>query len=367
MRRALAAAVLLLAAAPAHAHRPSDSTVRLRVEGARVEGRWDIALRDLDAAIGIDDDGDAKVTGRELRAHAAAIAAYALPQLSLAADGEPCALRSGSLGFVRHSDGGYAVLELAADCPHAPRTLAVEYRLLFELDPQHRGLVSVNGGGEVTTAVLRADAPRVEVAIAHRSTAAELAGFVGEGVRHIWAGTDHILFLLALLLPAVLGRRGGDWIPSDGLGQVATEVLKVVTGFTVAHSLTLALAGLGLVRLPSRFVETAIAITVVLAALNNLRPVAHARWPVAFCLGLLHGFGFSNVLGDLGVGGAHLVTALLGFNAGVEIGQAAIVAAFLPLAYSLRRTWLYRRVVLGFGSLAIAAIATYWAIDRFIS
>src|SRR5262249_3805768 len=158
-----------------------------------------------------------------------------------------------------------------------------------------------------------------------------------------------------------------DWIPSDGLGPVTTEVLKVVTGFTVAHSLTLALAGLGVVRLPSRFVETAIAVTVVIAALNNLRPVAHARWPVAFCLGLLHGFGFSNVLGDLGVGGTPLITALLGFNAGVELGQAAIVAAFLPLAYLGRRTWLYRRVVLGFGSLVIAAIATYWAIDRFTS
>jgi hypothetical protein len=219
----------------------------------------------------------------------------------------------------------------------------------------------------VVTAVLRADAPRVEITLAHRSAAAEVAGYVGEGVRHIWAGTDHILFLLALLLPAVLGRRGRDWIPGDGLGQVAAEVLKVVTGFTVAHSLTLALAGLGLVRLPSRFVETAIAVTVVLAAANNLRPVAHARWPVAFCLGLLHGFGFSNVLGDLGVGGTHLVTALLGFNAGVELGQAAIVAVFLPLAHLLRRTAFYRFAVLGVGSLVIVAVAGCWTIERFLS
>jgi HupE / UreJ protein len=366
MKRALVG-LLLLAAVPAYAHRPSDSTVRLWVDGARIEGRWDIALRDLDAAVGLDDDGDEKVTGRELRAHAAAIAAYALPRLAVTADGDVCPLRTKNQGFIRHSDGGYVVLELAADCPHAPRSLAVEYQLLFDLDPQHRGLVSVNAGSEVETAILRADAPRVEVVIAHGSMAAELAGFVGEGVRHIWAGADHILFLLALLLPAVLGRRGSEWIPNDGLGSVATEVLKVVTGFTVAHSLTLALAGLGLVRLPARFVETAIAVTVVLAALNNLRPVAHARWPVAFCLGLLHGFGFSNVLGDLGVGGTRLVAALLGFNVGVEVGQAAIVAAFLPLAYALRRTWLYRRAVLGLGSLTIAGVATYWAIDRFLS
>jgi len=351
-------ALILLGAGAAHAHRPSDSTVRLLVDGARIDGRWDIALRDLDAAVGLDGDGDGKVTGRELRTAARAIDDYALARLVLRADGAPCPARVVDRGFARHSDGGYAVLTLVADCPRPPRRLAVDYQLLFDLDPQHRGLVSVASGNGTQTIILRAGAAHGDFTALALAPGRELVGFIVEGVLHIWAGTDHILFLLALLLPSVLGA---------GLGVVASDVGKTVTAFTVAHSLTLALAGLGIVRLPARFVETAIAVTVVLAALNNLRPVAATRWPVAFCLGLLHGFGFSNVLGDLGMGGGRLVTALLGFNVGVELGQAAIVLVFLPLAYAMRRTWAYRRLVLGLGSLSIAGIATYWAIDRFLS
>ena len=365
MTTRLAAALFLLALAPATAwaHRPSDSTLRLEVEGARVAGRWDIALRDLDAAVGIDDDLDGAIVGRELRAHAAAIAAYALPRLALDADGAPCPARALGQGFAAKSDGGYVALELVADCPRPPRTLGVTYALLFDLDPQHRGLVSVAAARHTETAVLRAGAGRHDFALRASPLAAELAAFVAEGVRHIWAGADHILFLLALLLPAVIPRRPGS--PGDRLGGVAVDVLQVVTAFTAAHSLTLALAGLGLVHLPSRLVETAIALTVVVAALNNLRPAAAARWPMAFCLGLLHGFGFSSVLGDVGASGGQLVLGLFGFNLGVECGQAAIVAAFLPLAYGLRRTWFYRRLVVGAGSVAIAAIAGAWALERF--
>jgi hypothetical protein len=93
-------------------------------------------------------------------------------------------------------------------------------------------------------------------------------------------------------------------------------------------------------------------------------PLARARWQVAFYLGLLHGFGFASVLGDLGVAGAGAVPALLGFNLGVELGQAAIVAVFLPLAFLVRSTWFYRRVVLAGGSLAVAGVAVVWTLER---
>jgi hypothetical protein len=138
----------------------------------------------------------------------------------------------------------------------------------------------------------------------------------------------------------------------------------VVTAFTVAHSLTLALSVLGVVRPPERLVEVGIAVTVFVAALANLLAVAPARWPMAFYLGLLHGFGFSNVLGGLGVTGADAAGALFGFNVGVEVGQSAIVALFLPLAYLLRHTWAYRRLALAGGSLAVACIAAVWTVQR---
>src|SRR5262249_22796523 len=151
-----------------------------------------------------------------------------------------------------------------------------------------------------------------------------IRSFVREGVWHIWLGVDHILFLTCLILPAVFQRRG-RWQAADSLRDVAREVFEIVTAFTLAHSITLVISAVGLVRLPSRFVETAIALSVVAAAVNNLVRAIDARWAVAFALGLLHGFGFSSVLVDLGLPSKELIGALLGFNVGVELGQAAVV------------------------------------------
>jgi hypothetical protein len=141
-------------------------------------------------------------------------------------------------------------------------------------------------------------------------------------------------------------------------------VLKVVTAFTLAHSLTLTLASLHLVALPSRWVESAIAASVALAALNNLVPLFPERRPeVAFGFGLVHGLGFAGVLAGLGLPGSSLALGLFGFNAGVEIGQLALVAAFLPLAFLLRSTRLYRWIVSG-GSALIVAVAMLWLVER---
>ena len=142
-------------------------------------------------------------------------------------------------------------------------------------------------------------------------------------------------------------------------------MFKIVTAFTVAHSITLSLATLGVVTLPTRLVESAIALSVVAAALNNLDPVVGGRrWVVAFLFGLVHGFGFASVLSDLGLPQGALLLALVGFNLGVEVGQLAIVAAFLPVAFLLRDTAFYRRGVLVGGSALIVLIAAVWLVER---
>jgi hypothetical protein len=167
------------------------------------------------------------------------------------------------------------------------------------------------------------------------------------------------------LLPAVLLWGAAGWRPADSFRQAFWDVLRIVTAFTVAHSITLSLATLGLVALPSRWVEAAIALSVVLAALNNVWPLVHSRrWAVAFCFGLIHGFGFASVLQDLGLPREALVLALVGFNLGVEVGQLAIVAVFLPLAFAARRTNFYRSGVLVGGSLLIACVAGVWLAER---
>ena len=188
-----------------------------------------------------------------------------------------------------------------------------------------------------------------------------------EGVWHIWIGLDHILFLLSLLLPSVLVWQAAKqkWHAVDRFGEAFVDVLKVVTAFTIAHSITLSLAALGVVDLPSRWVESVIAASIVVAALNNLWPRVVGRlWMVAFGFGLVHGFGFASVLADLGLPQDALVIALVGFNIGVELGQLAIVIVFLPLAFALRRTALYRRWVMVGGSAVIALLAAVWFVER---
>ena len=185
---------------------------------------------------------------------------------------------------------------------------------------------------------------------------------------HIWIGFDHILFLLSLLLPAVLVWLPPRWLPAPRLRDALIDVAKIVTAFTLAHSITLTLATLGLIALPSRLVESAIAASVMLAALNNLFPLFQGRrWLMAFGFGLIHGFGFATVLSELQLPQDALLLALLAFNGGVELGQLAIVAVFLPLAFGLRASRFYRRVVLQGGSWVIAGLAAVWFVERAFS
>jgi len=189
--------------------------------------------------------------------------------------------------------------------------------------------------------------------------------FLREGIWHIWTGYDHILFLLALLLPSVLRRETGGWFGVNNFRPACLNILKIVTAFTVAHSLTLSLAALEIVKLPSRLTESAIAASVILAAANNLLPLVRERgWIVAFVFGLIHGFGFANALSDLGLTHGTLAITLFSFNLGVETGQLAIVAVFLPVAFLLRRTWFYEWSLLRLGSALIVAVAAIWLAER---
>lgn len=356
--------LLLFLSLPVLAHKASDSYLVLDVQGQEIAGQWDIALRDIEFALGLDLDGNGEITWGELRARHADIAAWALGRLSLQRGGA-CRLRVTDHLIDSHTDGTYAVLQLAGECPAAAGDMTLGYRLLFELDALHRGLLRLTLDGTSQTAVLAPDRAEQRFSAGEVSRLAQFGQYLVEGIWHIWIGFDHILFLLSLLLPAVLVHEAGRWRGVTRFGEALREVLWVVTAFTIAHSITLSLAALGLVSLPSRLVESAIAASVVLAAANNLKPlVEHRRWMVAFGFGLIHGFGFASVLAELGLPRETLVLSLLGFNLGVETGQLAIVAVFLPLAYFLRATGFYRRGVFVGGSLLTLLIALVWLIER---
>ena len=189
-------------------------------------------------------------------------------------------------------------------------------------------------GGGTRTAIFSPETAQQTFKLARPSPWKQFLDYLATGVEHIWKGYDHILFSLSLLLPSVVVRGKNRWVPIEGFRAAVIDVLKIVTAFTVAHSITLSLATLQVVSLPARISKSAIAMSVVLAALNNLFPIIRGRrWVVAFCFGLIHGFGFASVLTDLGLPSGVLALALVGFNLGVEVGQIAIVAIFLPAAY----------------------------------
>ncbi len=421
IRRLLAAFALFVLALPALAHKASDAYVTLHVVGADVSARMDIALRDLDRDIDLDANADDRLSWGEVRARWNDIGALARDGLALSADGAPCmpdpvsmpATPDTAPALAAHSDGRYAVVRLSWHCAAPVQRLDAEYKLFAHTDPTHRGIVRFArdgeplrlvvlspGGGRVrlhlpelvaaTTpvpadvaatvatpnAASSAASPAPAPAIARAAVAEEddggglaaFGGFVREGIHHILIGYDHILFLLSLLLPAVWQRRReGDrtrWVPAADWRQVLVSVLKVVTAFTVAHSITLALSVFDIVNPPSRWVESIIAASVVLAALNNVWPViSEARWKLTFVFGLVHGFGFASALKDAGLAHGDLVAPLVGFNVGVEIGQLCIVALVLPLAWALRGTRTYRGAFAG-GSLAIAGVAGLWFVQR---
>jgi HupE / UreJ protein len=364
MRLILALAIFLLST-PAWAHKPSDSLLSLTVQHDRIEGRWDIALRDLDDAIGLDADGDGAITWGEVRSTQDTIAAYALSRLTITSGETHCPAQVPHQLIDHHTDGAYAVILFTMTCPTSIEILQADYRLLFDLDAQHKGLLRLTHGRETTTAIFSQESPIHQFTLSETSMWHQVQQYAHECIWHIWQGYDHVLFLLALLLPAVLRRVEGRWEPTPDFLSALWEVLAIVTAFTTAHSITLGLATLGLIALPSRLIESAIAASVVFAGISNLYPaLVQRRRLVAFLFGLIHGFGFASVLSDLGLPRGSLALSLVSFNLGVEVGQLAIVGMFLPLAYALRKSWTYQRLVLVSGSLGIVALACAWLIER---
>jgi len=190
--------------------------------------------------------------------------------------------------------------------------------------------------------------------------------FVWQGMVHIGIGLDHILFILVLLLSAVVKNQGGRWVPVDGFKAAFFNTVKIVTIFTIAHSITLTLAALDLVNVPSSIVETVIALSIIAMAVKNLIPsLSRHSWLLIFVFGLFHGLGFASVMGDLQFRVGFLERILIMFNIGVEIGQLAVIAiCFLLVGLWFRNKPWYRKVITIPASIIIALIAVYWVLER---
>lgn len=264
-------------------------------------------------------------------------------------------------------DKGDALL-IALDYPdYVNNAFTIESLLISRMSRGHRQFLSVRNAQKtlIDQVLLSADKDTFKVSYQAQSGSTSLLAFMKEGMHHIWVGYDHILFLITLLLPAVLIYQNGHWLSVTSIRYATINTLKIVTAFTVAHSITLTLAALDIITFPSRQTESVIALSVILVALNNLYPLfSNSRWLLAFFFGLIHGFGFAGVLSKLRLPDDTLFTSLLGFNLGVEIGQIAIVIILLPVLYLLRGAAFYRGMVLRAGSAAVIIIASLWLYER---
>lgn len=354
-----------LAVPAAEAHIASNGFLTLNVVGSNMTGSMELAIRDGELAIGLDTNGDGRITWAELRGHQPQLDLYLHSRLSIGPAALHCSEQFGAVQVNQRVDGNYLWVPFTAVCADAPTQLSIDYRLLHELDPSHRGLLTITAWGNTQTGVLGATAGPHLFALQHPAAWRAFSEYLQTGLWHIWSGIDHLLFLLSLLLPAVLRRRDHQWEAVSLARPALANIFKVVTAFTLAHSLTLSLAAFDLLRLPTRLTESVIAASIIVAALNNILPrITEGRWRIAFAFGLLHGFGFASVLTDMGLPPGARLVSLVAFNLGVEAGQLAVVLAVMPLAYAIRTTNFYRRTVMQWGSSAIAAMALVWLVQR---
>ena len=321
---------------------------------------YDVALSDLQLAFGLDRDGDGILSVAEFDAAEPALLKAWQAALRLSVDGKGCELRAESLQLRDYAAMRYASLALQSDCLAPSRSIELHSDFLFDGDRGHRALIFFNDGARSAVQVADASARsrRFEVGVADSGWRA----FFREGVHHILIGYDHLAFLCCLLIGVVATTRAPD------SRRPLVTAAWVATAFTLAHSLTLSLAAFGIVTPASRPVEIAIAASVVIAAIHNLRPLApiSPAW-FAFGFGLIHGFGFAGALGELGLPRGSELLALLGFNLGVEAGQLLVVIVALPLFTLLARRPRTGPVFVALASLCIAGVGAYWLVERIVA
>jgi hypothetical protein len=330
-------------------------------------GQWQVRLYDLEQAIGVDSDGDGNLRWLELNNRAEVVSEYLQHNLQFTRAHKNCTLVVESDWKVdTHFNEGYLVIPMRAQCS-LNGEVSIHYSAFFNEDSQHKLLFTLtnkNNHKNNSPRILSDSARSLILNEKNGSRFATFKEFVAQGVVHIWIGFDHILFLLSLLLTCVLIRRDKQWIANNNIRNIIITTSWIVTAFTLAHSLTLTATALHWIHLPSRWVEVSIALSVGLAALNNIFPLVLRLGWLTFGFGLLHGMGFAGALGELGLPADQQFLTVLAFNLGVELGQLAIVLMVLPLLIFIRNYSGYVRYTVRGLSAVIVLIAIQWIVQR---
>jgi len=363
----------------AAAHKLDQSYVFFQVNEDKLTGRFEVILEDANKIVPMDTDGDGKITREEFLPKASEVFESLERGLTLKSGGKTLSIVS--TGFDTLGAGVVVDRKLFGQLSFdiegldtVPEAIEMDYVYLYDgVDPTHTGYAiieenfrtGISENEQFISLIFGPGKGAQELSLMGQSWFTVLYDFVIHGVWHIWIGYDHILFLVSLLISSVMLLKAGQWFPRETFGSAFWSVLKIITLFTLAHSVTLSLAALGLVRIPAPLIEFVIAVSIAVMALDNIFPIFHKRaWIILFGFGLIHGFGFANVLAPLGVDPQHTAVTLAAFNIGVEIGQAVIVAILFPILYLIRKQAFYQPVVMKIGSLILIAVALFWAFER---
>jgi len=353
-------ALCILGAPRAESHESSTSYLRLeaRADGS-LNGSLDVGALDLSWSVPLDADGDGRVLWREVEAVKPGIAALVADKLTVERGGRRCIFHVTDVLVTRHVGEPYLSLPFAGRC-EAAGLLGIRSDLFFGEDSGHRTLFDVRTASGPTAGFLAANVREWQQLQAPNPWTT-FAAFVVQGIWHVWTGYDHLAFLLSLLLPCALTAGRGAWRPAARFQVVFRDLLRIITAFTVAHSITLGLATLQVVSVSARIIEPLIAATIIIAALLNLFPkAAPLRLPLAFSFGLIHGFGFALALSELAPVRGQIVALLAGFNIGVELAQLSVVLLVAPVLVLLRQSAVYATRLMPAASVAVAAAGFVW-------
>ena len=372
--------VMAVWTSPAGAHSGDESYAYLDVTESTLGGRIDLPVPDLEAATGLaldTADGDIDVMMANVAANRDVIDEYLYAHFAVGADGAVWNVTYAEAEplFEDVSTAFYVLFPFEADVPvdEVPRVLEMTFDPFVDINEDHRPVALIRndwGAGVVdadaeTLAAFSADTRSQSIDLGDTGWWKNFSSSIDLGVDHIKTGPDHVLFIMVLVLPAVAIFGAGAWRPAPTFGTALWRVLKIVTMFTVAHSITFTLAGLDILPTPSaKITESIIALSIAAAAFNNVRPVVVNReWALAGAFGLFHGMGFASLVSGLEVDRSTQLVSLLGRNVGIEIGQAAVVVMVFPALFLLRRTVAYRPFLV-VSSLALSIISLGWGIER---
>ena len=343
-----------------------------------LQGQLQVRWFDLELVIGLDANADGELSWAEVDARTTEIKQFAFEHISISKltnnaeqnNKQLCKLTvADDIQTDMHFDEGYLVLSFVSDCVLPDSTeqeyaIVVNYSAIFEQDADHKLLVNADLFNQHFSGVIDAKNHRFTIEPENNPQLKVIRTYIYQGILHIFKGTDHILFLCALLLTCVLQRRDKHWHANTDVRKVLKHTAWIITAFTLAHSMTLTATAMDLIMPSSHWVEFGIALSVMLTALNNIWPLVLRLGWITFSFGLLHGMGFAGVLGELGIAKQQKLLSVLSFNLGVEVGQLMILAVVMPLLlFAAKRRW-YQRYGVQTASAIIAIVALQWCIER---